>query len=105
MTLRNFKFVALIEATTFLLLLVASYVKRASDQPLGVEILGPIHGVLFIAYVVMALGVREHAGWTGKQTLLILIGAVVPFGGYVVDRWIDNNNADVLRAEGAGRTS
>ena len=31
--------------------------------------------------------------------------AVLPFGGYVVDRWIDNNNADVLRAEGAGRAS
>jgi integral membrane protein len=105
MTLRNFKLVALIEATTFLLLLVASYVKRVNDQPLGVEILGPIHGLLFIAYVVMALAVREHAGWTGKQTLLILIGAVVPFGGYVVDRWIDNNNAAVLRAEGAGRAS
>ena len=105
MTLRNFKLVALIEATTFLLLLVASYVKRANDQPLGVEILGPIHGLLFIAYVVMALGVRESAGWSGKQTLLILLGAVLPFGGYVVDRWIDNNNADVLRAEGAGRAS
>ena len=105
MTLRNFKLIALIEATTFLLLLVASYVKRASDQPLGVEILGPIHGLLVVAYVVMALAVRERAGWTGKQTLLILIGAVVPFGGYVVDRWIDNNNAAVLRAEGAGRAS
>ena len=105
MTLRNFKLVALIEATTFLLLLVASYVKRANDQPLGVEILGPIHGFLFIAYVVMALTVRENAGWSGRQTLLILLGAVLPFGGYVVDRWIDNNNADVLRAEGAGRAS
>ena len=105
MTLRNFKLVALIEATTFLLLLVASYVKRANDQPLGVEILGPIHGLLFIAYVVMALAVRESAGWSGKQTLLILLGAVLPFGGYVVDRWIDNNHADVLRAEGAGRAS
>ena len=105
MTLRNFKLVALIEATTFLLLLVASYVKRANDQPLGVEVLGPIHGLLFVAYMVMALALREHAGWTGRQTLLILIGAVVPFGGYVVDRWIDSNNAAVLRAEGAGRVS
>ena len=100
MTLRNFKLVALIEATTFLLLLVASYVKRANDEPLGVEILGPIHGLLFIAYVVMALAIREHAGWTGKQTLLILLGAVLPFGGYVVDRWIDNNNADAAPRRG-----
>jgi integral membrane protein len=105
MTLRNFKLVALIEATSFLLLLIASYVKRANDQPLGVEILGPIHGLLFIAYVVMAVSVRDRAGWTGKQTLWILVGAVLPFGGYVVDRWIDNNNAAALRAEGAGRAS
>ncbi|MEZ5074646.1 MAG: DUF3817 domain-containing protein [Solirubrobacterales bacterium] len=104
MTLRNFKLVALIEATTFLLLLLASYVKRAGDQPLGVEVLGPIHGLLFVAYVVMALALRERAGWTGRQTGMILLGAVVPFGGYAVDRWIDNNNAAVLRAEGAGRT-
>ena len=103
MTLRNFKLVALIEATTFLLLLVASYVKRANDQPLGVEVLGPIHGLLFIAYVVMALAVREHAGWNGKQTLLILLGAVVPFGGYVVDRWIDDNNAEDPPRRGSGR--
>jgi len=103
MTLRNFKLVAILEATSFLLLLVASYFKRASDQPLGVEILGPIHGLLFIAYVAMVMALREHAGWTGRQTAWILIGAVLPFGGYVVDRWVDNNNAELLRAEAGGR--
>jgi integral membrane protein len=100
MTLRNFKLVALIEATTYLLLLLASIVKHAGEQPLGVEVLGPIHGFLFITYVVMALALRDRVGWTPKQTLLILIGAVVPFGGYVVDRWIDNNNAAILNTEG-----
>jgi integral membrane protein len=103
MNLRNFKYVALIEATTFLLLLIASYIKRADDQALGVEILGPIHGLLFIAYVVLALGVREYAGWNGKQTALILLGAVLPFGGYVVDAWINSNNEAELRAEEAER--
>lgn len=105
MNLRNFKYVALIEATTFLLLLLASYVKRANDQPLGVEILGPIHGLLFIAYVVMALAIRDYAGWNWKQTLLILLGAVLPFGGYVVDAWINRNNADELLAEEGARRS
>src|SRR5690349_7663733 len=62
--LRNFRHVALIEATTFLLLLVASYLKCAQDEPIGVEILGPIHGLLFIAYVVMALVLRDEHGWS-----------------------------------------
>ena len=91
MNLRNFKAVALIEATTFLLLLVSSVLKRTSDFELGVTILGPIHGIFFIAYVVMALSLREPMGWNGKVTFWILVGAVLPFGGYVVDRWLEKN--------------
>lgn len=94
MNLRNFRYVALIEATSFLLLIVASYVKRAQDEPLGVEILGPVHGGLFILYVVLALSIRSELGWSTKTTLLILAGAVVPFGGYVVDRWLAKNEPD-----------
>jgi integral membrane protein len=88
-TLRNFRYVALAEATSFLALLVATYVKRVEDgSEVGVQILGPIHGLLFIAYVVIALNLRSELGWTTKQTFWILVGAVLPFGGYVVDWWL-----------------
>ena len=88
MTLRNFRYVALAEATSFLALLVASYVKRSDGSEVGVQILGPIHGLLFVAYVVIALNLRSQLGWTNKQTFWILVGAVLPFGGYVVDWWL-----------------
>lgn len=86
---RTFRHVALIEATTFLLLLVASYFKHFQDQPLAVDILGPIHGLFFIAYVAMTIILRDEQNWNLKTTLLILLGAVLPFGGYVVDRWLE----------------
>lgn len=82
-SIRTFRFVALAEATSFLILLTCSFFARD-----GVPIMGPIHGMLFLAYVGIALVIREPAGWTTKQTLLILVGAVVPFGGFVVDRWL-----------------
>jgi len=85
---RNFRYVALVEATTFLALLVASVIKNTGGSETGVQVLGPIHGLLFIAYVVFALRLREPEGWTTKQTIGILIGAVLPFGGYVVDWWL-----------------
>ena len=88
MTTRNFRITALAEATTFLALLVATYVKYAEDQPAGVQILGPVHGLLFIAYVVLALNLATREGWSLRTTALVLAGAVVPFGGYVVDRWL-----------------
>ena len=77
--------IALAEATSFLALLVASFVKRTGGGELGVQILGPIHGLLFIAYVVTALSIRTEMGWSNKTTFWVLVGAVVPFGGYVVD--------------------
>jgi hypothetical protein len=40
---------------------------------------------------VMALSLREECGWGGRTTGLILLGAVVPFGGYFVERWLERN--------------
>lgn len=89
MYLRAFRYVAFLEATSFLALLVATFVKRVGDGgETGVQILGPIHGLLFIAYLIMALRLRADLGWTNRQTFWIMVGAVLPFGGYVVDWWL-----------------
>lgn len=82
------RYIALAEATSFIALLIASVIKRTGGDEIGVQILGPIHGVLFIAYVVIALNLRAEAGWSAKTTFWILVGAVIPFGGYVVDWWL-----------------
>lgn len=83
--LRLLRYVAFAEATSFLALLVAAYFKHDGQGETGVSILGPIHGALFLAYVILTLVAREAAGWNATTTLLVLIGAVLPFGGYVVD--------------------
>lgn len=86
--MKTMRYVALAEATSFIALLIASFVKRQGEGELGVQILGPIHGLLFIAYVVFALRLRAQMGWSNSTTFWILLGAVVPFGGYVVDWWL-----------------
>jgi integral membrane protein len=86
--LRRMRYIALAEATSFIALLIASYVKRTGGDEIGVQILGPIHGGLFILYVIFALSLRSEMGWSGKTTFWILVGAVLPFGGYVVDWWL-----------------
>lgn len=86
--MKAMRYVALTEATSFLALLVATYVKRTGGSEVGVQILGPIHGLLFIAYVVLAFSVRKELGWSNVATFWVLVGAVLPFGGYVVDWWM-----------------
>jgi integral membrane protein len=87
--------IALAEATSFLALLVASFVKRTDGGADGVHVLGPIHGGLFIAYVVIALSLRSQLSWSTQTTFWILLAAVVPFGGYVVDRWLARREVEV----------
>lgn len=85
MTVRNFRYVAVLEAISFLVLLFFSVVSRNESM---ISVLGPIHGALFLAYVVFAWLLREPAAWSNSQTAWIIVGAVVPFGGFVVDWWL-----------------
>jgi len=88
MSIKNFRYVALVEATSFLLLLIATGAKYGADGPDLAPILGSIHGILFLAYVYMTLALRDDAGWDGRTTLGILVAAVLPFGGFVVERTV-----------------
>ena len=84
---------ALAEATSFLALLVASYLKHSDRGEVGVQVLGPIHGVLFLAYVALVVVVRPDTGWSSRTTGWILLAAVLPFGGYVFDWWLTRRAA------------
>lgn len=82
--LRVLGYVAIAEAVSFLLLLVAMGFKYGLDEPIGVEIMGPIHGMLFLAFVGLALVAAASLRWRWQQTAVVLASAVIPIGGYVV---------------------
>ncbi len=51
----------------------------------GVPIMGPIHGAIFIAYVVMCLVARRSFGWSVKTTLVALAASIPPFFTYLFE--------------------
>ncbi len=81
----KFRMVALAEAVSYLALLVATFVKRVVEGPDLVPVLGPIHGILFLAYVLLALLVREEQRWTPWQTIVVIVASALPFGAFVVN--------------------
>ncbi len=82
----TFRTVAYVEAASFLALLVASIVKRATEGPDLVPVLGPIHGVIFLVYVILVLKVREGQGWGLGRTIWVIIASALPTGGFFVGR-------------------
>jgi integral membrane protein len=85
-SIRWFRMVALAEAVSYLALLGASVAKRTLDMPELVTVIGPIHGLLFLTYVALALHVRERLGWNVWTTVMVVIAAAVPLGALVVER-------------------
>jgi integral membrane protein len=79
--------VAITEAVSFLVLvLVGLPLKYFGDQEVGVKVMGPVHGVLFVLFVMLAIFVAADEKWRLKRTLLTLLCAVIPFGGFIADR-------------------
>jgi integral membrane protein len=88
-TLKALRVVAAVEAISWLALIVATIVKYSADAPLGVKILGPTHGVLFLAYVGLTLEVRRRTKWDNRTTLIVLADSILPGGGFIVARRAD----------------
>ena len=92
----KFRVVAVVEAVTFLLLLGASVWHRAFDGADLVALMGPVHGLAFLAYLGLALAIRDSQKWGLGQTLLVILAAALPLGGFfVADRLVDDTPATV----------
>ncbi|MDN5895823.1 MAG: DUF3817 domain-containing protein [Nocardioides sp.] len=74
---------ATLEAITWALLLVGMFVKYGTGAvhqgELGVRIAGMLHGVVFIAYCLVAVLTWVDQKWTPGRLVVALISAVVPF--------------------------
>jgi integral membrane protein len=90
-TARALRVVAAVEAISWLALIVATIVKYSTDphKQLGVQIMGPIHGVLFLIYVGLTLEVRRRLDWDGRTTLIVLADSILPGGGFLAARRAD----------------
>jgi len=82
-----FRVIAFLEGVSYILLMtVGLYCKYQLDDPSYVKLLGMPHGLLFMAYLVLAYLLKDDQKWEGKSFLIILVASVIPFGTFYVDR-------------------
>ncbi len=85
--LKAFRIVGLLEGISYLLLLfVGVPLKYLGGNPAGVKALGMPHGMLFIAYVVMAYTISVDLDWPKKRFFQALLASLLPFGTIVFDQ-------------------
>jgi integral membrane protein len=62
--------------------------KYGMEQPIGVKIAGPIHGGLFLLYLVALVHAWVGARWSFTRVLLLFVAALLPFGPFFCERWL-----------------
>jgi len=85
--LKFFKLIALLEGTSLLLLLgFAMPMKYFFQEPIFVKSIGMAHGLLFIAYLILAVMQKIASNWSLKTLAIVSIASVLPFGTFYVDK-------------------
>ncbi len=72
-----------------ILVFIAVPLKYWGQQPMLVKALGPIHGMLFLWFVISTLSVGVERHWRFRQTTWkVLLACLIPFGTFYIDRHI-----------------
>lgn len=96
-----FRVLAMAEAVTWALLLAGMVAERVLGVgDLGVVITGPVHGLVFLAFVVGAVLVAVNQRWNAGVTLTVLASSVVPLATVAADAWLERTG----RLTGGWRT-
>ncbi len=103
-TAKRFRFVAVLEAITWLALLVAMFFKWVLGHTEAVAVPGMVHGIVFVVFVIVSIissialkwqvGVPLTLGSREMRVpvvLLALVSSIPPFGSIVFERWAVRN--------------
>ena len=85
--IRIFRWISIMEGISFLLLLfIAMPLKYIWELPQMVEVVGMLHGILFVAYILGAFYLYKPLEWKFKTLLIICVSSVLPFGPFYVEK-------------------
>lgn len=89
-SLGRLRLIGFMEATTLLVLIfVAVPLKHWAGYTDLTTLMGPIHGALFLLFVINTCSVAVERRWRFRETTWkVLLACMIPFGTFYIDRKI-----------------
>lgn len=87
--IRNFLRIGKLEGFSFLaLLLVAMPLKYIFDHPEFVRVVGMIHGVLFVVFIMSIVILLQNKQISIKNAIFAFLFSIIPFGTFFLKKLI-----------------
>ena len=79
------------------LVCVAMPIKYFAKAPEMAAVVSPIHGMMYIVYVLLTIALARQNGWTAKRAIGVMLAGTIPFYSFFIERkvvgWVQNPNA------------
>ncbi|GAA4289221.1 DUF3817 domain-containing protein [Actinomadura sp. NPDC048955] len=83
----RYRILALVVGTLLVLLVIGMILKYGpTDMPALAGIVAPVHGFLYMVYLVVAYDLWRRTGWPLSRMVMIVLGGVVPLMTFFVER-------------------
>ena len=88
-TLQRYRIIAWVVGVGLLVLVFAAMpLKYFANSPSLVAIVGPIHGFLYVVYLLASVDLALRNRWNLTRTVLVMLAGTVPFLSFVAERKI-----------------
>lgn len=84
----RYRVAAFVVGWGLILLVVAMIAKYGFDYGTAVAVWGPIHGALFVGYVILAFDLAYKDRWSLLGTLWVLVAGTIPFVSFIAERQV-----------------
>ena len=71
-----------------ILVLVGVPLKYLADSPGVVAVVGPMHGFLYMVYLVAAVNLAFRARWSPVKTVLVMLAGTIPTMSFVAEHFV-----------------
>jgi integral membrane protein len=92
--LMRFRTAAYVTGVGLLGLCSVMVLRYGFDNPEPSAIYSPIHGVIYMIYLVLTIDLALKARWSIKGTILVLLAGCVPFVSFLVERRVSHRVRD-----------
>jgi integral membrane protein len=90
--LTRYRIIAWVVGVVLLVLvLVGMPLEYLGQDPTVVGIVGPIHGFLFMVYVVLTFDLGRRVRWPLSRMLLVMLAGTVPFLSFWAERKVSSS--------------
>jgi integral membrane protein len=96
----RYRILALVVGTLLVLLVIGMILKYGpTDMPALAGVVAPVHGFLYMVYLVVAYDLWRRTGWPLSRMVMIVLGGVVPLMTFFVERRVVRDARELRAAK------